>query len=392
MRNALAGSIEDVAKRGEAVKSFDDMMDVLQGNPVGEEVLSAVRNIQAVTQMVGLAKSGLWQITEYSTIMAQYGAINTMKSMVKSMPYVRQLVREDSQQLIDVLARNSAQDTRLRPFINRMEDNFDIPMSDSFKLALMQAKQLVPYANAMKYIQRHQARTSANLIVDTIVRGAKGDAKAVQALQAYGLESGNMVKVAADIRTHGMDTAKWSNDTWQAVREPLTKMMDDAVLRARLGEVPKFAHTSTLGKFLFTFRSFTLAAHNKVLARTMHESGYGGIGLLLAYQIPMTMLAVDAGNALSGKPEMSIEDNAKQTFSTVGALGLFTEAVGIATGNKQQFGTPGLIAVDRAYRVLGAARTGDMGATGAAALNAMPIVSAFLPTKALGEAVKDNEE
>ncbi len=391
-RQALAASIDDIATRGEAVKSFDDMLDVLQGNPVGEEMLGAMRNIQAVTQMVGLAKSGLWQLTEYSTIMAQYGAVATMKSIAKEMPFIRSMVKHEAGNLRDVLSRNSSQDTRLRPFISRMEDNFEIPMSDSLKLSLMQAKQLVPYANAMKFIQKHQARTSANLIVDTVVRATKGDAKAIKALEEYGLESGSMVKVSDDISKYGMDTAKWSDSTWNEVRSPLTKMMDDAVLRARLGEIPKFAHTSTVGKFLFTFRSFTLAAHNKVLARTLNSGGYGGIGLLLAYQIPMTMLAVQAGNVLSGKDAGTLEENAKQTFSTVGSLGLFTEVFGIATGNKQQFGTPGLIAVDRMYRVAGAISDGDGSGTAAAALAAIPVMSAFLPTKALGEALKSDEE
>ncbi len=392
MRNALAQSIDDVAQRAEAVKSFDEMLNVLQGNPVGEEMLSGIRNIQAVTQMVGLAKSGLWQLTEYSTIMSRYGATATMKSLLKEMPFVRDMVKHHPDSLREVLSRNSAQDTRLRPFINRMEDNFDIPMSDAVKLSLMQAKQLVPYANAMKFIQRHQARTSANLIVDTIVRATKGDAKAMSALEGYGLESGTMMKVSGDIRTHGMDTAKWSHDTWNEVRAPLTKMMDDAVLRARLGEIPQFAHTSTLGKFLFTFRSFTLAAHNKVLAKTLNDGGYSGLGLLLAYQIPMTVLATQVGTGLSGKPQGDMQDTIEKAFGQVGALGLFTEAFGIVSGQKQQFGSPGLIAADRMYKVIGAASSGDAGNTAAAVLNTVPILSSFLPTKALGEALKSDNE
>jgi hypothetical protein len=397
LRNSLAQSIENVGQRGEAIESFDQMMNVLMGNPVGEDMLSAVRAASTASQMVGLAKSGLWQLTEYSTIMAQYGAVATVKSMLKELPFIKNMVTQETESLRNVLARNSAQDTRLRPFINRMEDNFEIPMSDSLKLALQQGKQLVPYANAMKWIQKHQARTSANLIVDTIVRAAKGDAKAATALESYGLESHIMVKVASDISTYGMDTSKWSHATWTEVRGPLTKMMDDAVLRARLGEVPQFAHTSTLGKFLFTFRSFTLAAHNKVLAGTLHNSGFGGIGLLLAYQFPMTVLATAAGTAAENKPSDDLAGTAAKAMGQLGALGLFTEVFGVAMGQKQQFGMPGFISVDRAYKLAGAIRSaatgeGSAGDVSAAAINATPIMSSFLPAKALGNALKDNKE
>lgn len=392
MRKALAQSIPDLKARGEAVKGFDEALNVLHGNPVGEEMLSGMRNIQALTQMVGLASSGMWQLTEYATIMAQYGAGRVMSSMLKEMPFLRKLSPQDNASLHSVLTRNSAQDTRLRPFINRMEDGFDVPLSDSMQLSLMQAKQLVPYANAMKYVQHHQARTTANLIVDVLNRAAGGDQAALKSLAEYGLESHSMVKVSPDIRTHGMDTSKWSDATWREVRAPLTKMMDEAVLRARLGEMPQFAHTSTVGKFLFTFRSFVLAAHNKVLANTLNNSGYSGLGLLLAYQMPLTVLATAANSGLAGKKQESLEETTKKAFSQLGALGLFSELFGVMSGTKQQFGAPGLIAVDRLYKALGSIHEGNPGNTAAAVVNATPILSAILPARALGEALKDNED
>jgi len=392
MRKELAQSIPDLKARGEAVQGFDDAMNVLHGHPVGEDMLSGMRNVQAVTQMVGLASSGMWQLTEYATIMARFGAGRVMSSMLKEMPFLRKLSPQDSASLHSVLTRNSAQDTRLRPFITRMEDGFDVPASDSVQLSLMQAKQLVPYANAMKYVQHHQARTTANLIIDVLNRAAGGESSALKTLAEYGLESHSMVKVSPDIRTHGMDTSKWSHATWQEVRGPLTKMMDDAVLRARLGEMPKFAHTSQVGKFLFTFRSFVLAAHNKVLANTLNNSGYAGLGLLLAYQMPLTVLATAANSGLAGKKQESLEETTKKAFSQLGALGLFSEMFGVMAGTKQQFGAPGLIAVDRLYKALGSIHEGNPGNTAAAMVNATPILSAILPARALGEALKDNKE
>lgn len=391
LRKRLADSIPELSRREEALRSYDDLINVLKGLPVGEEQLQAMRIGSALTQMVGLSSSGLWQLTEYAPIMAHYGAGRAISNMVKELPFVRSMVKEEASSLKEVLARNSAQDTRLRPFINKMEDNFDIQMDDTVLLKLQQAKQLVPYANAMKYVQHHQARVTANLIVDTIVRAVKGDAKAAESLGSYGLESGIMVRLRDDINAHGMDTSKWSAATWDAVRAPLTKMMDDSVLRARVGEIPKFAVTSTLGKFLFTFRSFTLAAHNKVLASTLTNQGYAGMSLLLLYQMPLTVLAAAANNELSGKSK-TLEATVAQAFTQVGALGLFTELFGVITGEKKQFGTPGLIGLDRLYRIPGAVsadiKSGTFGNTGAALFGATPVLSTILPLKGVGEALK----
>lgn len=388
-RALLAQSIPDLTKRAEAIKSFDQMLNVLQGLPVGEDMLSGLRNAQAVTQMVALPASGLWQLTEYSTIMAQYGGLRVVGSMLKEMPFIRDMVKHEASSLREVLTRNSTQDTRLRPFINRMEDNFEMPMTDSIKLALQQAKQMVPYANAMKYIQHHQARTTANLIVDVLNRAAKGDAKAIKSLETYGLESGSMTRVSADIQAHGMDTAKWSDATWQEVRGPMTKMMDEAVLRARLGEMPQFAHTSTVGKFLFTFRSFVLAAHNKVLAGTLAHGGYGGLGLLLMYQMPLTVMATAANTAATGKPQDDLKTTVGKALGQAGAFGLFSELFGVITGNKQQFGSPGLIGLDRMYKLAGAALSGSARNTLAATLQAAPVLASVLPIRALAEHLKE---
>lgn len=392
LRQELAHSIPDIAKRGEAMKLFDNTMAAMRGDPVGEDLPAMMRNMQAVTQMVSLAWSGMWQLTEYASAMAIYGGLHTFGSAAKELPGLRGMLSDpiEAGHLRNVLARNSSEDLRIRPFINKMEDNFEIPVSQAMQMALMQAKQLVPYANAMKFIQNHQARTVGNLVVNTFERAANGDAKAAEVLGRYGLESHTMIGVRADIAAHGMDTVKWSKGTWDAVRAPLTKMMDDAVLKNRTGEIPAFAQFSATGKFLFTFRSFVLGAHNKVLAGTLHREGFGGIGLLMAYQMPLTMVATAAHNTMQGKKPLTDKQLAGDAFGQMSALGLFGEIAGVTLGTKQQFGSPGTMGIDRAYKLLNAASNGNGAATGAAALNMIPILSVVPPLKALGANLQGN--
>lgn len=392
LRKDLLESIPSVTERERASKLFDNTIAALQGRPVGEDMNEWMRKLQAATQMVGLAFSGTMQFTEYASAMAKFGGARTLASVVKELPVLRNILSnpKELEHLSNVLARNASEDIRIRPFITRLEDNFEIPVSDSMQLSMMQAKQLTPYLNAMKFIQAHQARTVGNLIADTFTRGAKGDKKALAALEKYGLESHSMIAVQADIAQHGMDTAKWSDRTWDTVRAPLSKMMDDAVLRNRTGEIPAFAQFSQVGKFLFTFRSFVLGAHNKVLAGSLHRDGFSGLGLLMLYQFPMTMAVTAGNNAVAGKKPLTDAELVGTTLSQMGSMGLFSEIIGVTLGTKQQFGSPGTIALDRGYKLLGSIAKGNPGDSAAAAMNSIPLLSVIAPLRAIGEALKDD--
>ncbi len=396
LRTEWLHSIDDLGKREQASKLFDNTIASIKGTPVGDDMASGMRKLQAVTQMVGLASSGLWQLTETATIMAKYGMVKSVGNMIKELPGFRGLlgsIANDATQaehLSNVLARNSAQDIRVRPYVSKLEDNFDMPIGDSVAMALTQAKQLVPYINAMRYVHHGQARLSANLITDTFSRAANGDTNALKALNKYGLESHTMDGIRSDIIAGGLDTAKWSDNTWAQVRGPLTKMMDDAVLHSRTGEIPAFAQFSQVGKFVFTFRSFVLASHNKILAGTLGREGFAGLGLLMAYQYPLTFLATAANEGIrQPQKQKTTEQMATAALGQMGSLGLFGEFAGVITGDKQQFGAPGLIPIDRMYKVLSSAAAGNSGNTAAAFLNMLPILSVIPGTKALSETLKD---
>jgi hypothetical protein len=142
---------------------------------------------------------------------------------------------------------------------------------------------------------------------------------------------------------------------------------------------------------VFTFRSFVLGAHNKVLAGSLNRDGFSGLGLIMLYQFPLTYAATAAGHTAAGKKPMTEKEALGAAFSQMGTLGLFSEAVGVALQNKQQFGSPGTIAIDRVYKIGSAVAAGDGGAAGAAAINSVPLLSVILPVKAIGENLKEKE-
>lgn len=397
LRTELAHSIPDIAARERAINLFDDSMKYLLGHPTGEKLPTAFRNLQALNRLVGLSMSGIWQAAETSVIMARYGLLKTLNYTLAEMPGFREFYtelkanREVATDMRNLLAGNASQDLRLRPYIRKFEDNFEMPMSDNLQLALSQGQQLVPYINGMKFIHHKQAQILGNLVTDTFVKAAKGNLDAVNVMQKYGLEGHVLDKIKGDITEHGTNTAKWSAGTWESIRGPLTKMMDEAALRNRLGEIPAFAQFTASGKFVFTFRSFVLGAHNKILAGTLHREGLSGYALLMLYQFPMNMVAVTAANTVKGKPPQTDQQLINGTFGQMGAMGLLGEIYGIASGDKQQSGSSGLIFVDRLYKIGNAAASGNAGNTAAAAVNAMPIISIIPGIHALSENLKDKQ-
>jgi len=381
MRTELAHSVKSEAKRKEAVELFDQTINSILGRPVGEDIPQLLRMSQAATRMVGLASSGLWQITEFAPAMARYGALRSLRYLAQEMPGFGKMMQNATNdgstatQLHSILRRNASADIRMRPFVQRLEDNFDIPTSSRVQLALQQAQQLVPYLNAQKYVQTKQAGMVANLVVDSLTKAGKGDKRAMAAWEQYGLKVHTMIRLTDEIKRVGTDTAKWSDGLWAEVRGPLTKAMDDSVLRNRTGEIPAFAQFSQVGKFIFTFRSFVLGAHNKVLAGTIGREGFAGLGLLMLYQMPLSMLATAVNSTMQGKEIKDEKELIAKSFGQMGSFGLFSDLFGVITGEKQQFGAPGLILADRIYKTAGAAAQGNFGAAAESAISATPILS-----------------
>jgi hypothetical protein len=395
LRTQLLHDIKDPQQRKQAQELFDNTINHLQGRPTGQAVNENLRLMGAYGRMISLANSGLWQTTEYAGIMAKYGALKTIKYAMAEMPGFKSMLetaakdKRVSGHLKDVLTRHSEQNLRIRPFTHRFEDNFEIGTNNAMHLAAQQAGQTVPYFNAMKFIHGHQARVSANLVVNRLEMAAKGDAKAAQMLQRYGIESHVMNKLKQEFTLHGDNIDNWSDGVWADVRPAFSKMMDEAVLHQRLGDMPAFAQFDQVGKFLFTYRSFVLTSHNKMLAGGLAREGLGAVSLMLAYQMPLAAMAVQAQSVLQGKGALSVQDMAGKAGGQMGALGLFSELWGIASGNKSSWGSPGLIPVDRAIGVASQAFKGDAAGTGGAMLQMVPLFGLLQPIRAASNLAKD---
>lgn len=346
-------------KRDSAAQLFDQTVNANMGNPVGDRMNQTLRNGAAFNRMITLGASGVWQATEYATPMMKYGMLKTLKYAMRESPPFRALLnsmaagdKATARRLKDVLTSTSEQNLRLRPYIQRYEDNFDMPMNSRTSAVLQQGAQIVPYLNLMKFVHRHQARVVANLVTDTVAQAAKGNAKAAGMLAKYGLERQVLDKLSSNIKQHGMNVDAWDDAVWLQVRPAVVKMMDEAVLHHRRGDMPAFAQFDNVGKFIFTYRSFVLTAHNKLLAGSLARDGLAATSLMMLYQYPLAMMAVQAQAVSNGKGPLEQDDMLTKALGQMGSLGLLTELAGVLSGSKREFGSPALIPVDRAMRLL----------------------------------------
>lgn len=394
LRAELLHSIPDEATRAKARDLFDNSMAYFNGRPAGGGMNQAMRNMSAYGRMIALRHSGLWQTTEYASMMAKYGILKTTKYALKEMPGIKTLFKEMEanpkvgRQLRDVLTEHSENNIRIRPFTNRFEDGFEYGAGDTASLLAHQGAQLVPYVNAMKFLHSHQAKLASNLIVDRLSMAANGNAKAISVLEKYGLGSQVMDKLKVQLQQHGHNIDQWDDGVWAAVRPAFGKMMDEAVLHARLGDVPAFAAFDPVGKFLFTYRGFMLSAHNKILAGGLARDGAGPTALMLAYQFPLASMAVQAQSLMQGKGVLSDKEMAAKALGQMGGLGAGAEVAGVLTGQKRGWGSPGLIPVDHAIDIVGSTARGNFSHVGGTLAQMIPIAS-LTPARNLGKLLED---
>lgn len=413
-REALAKSIPDGTARRQALDQYDNIISYYLGAPVGEEMPQFMRQLSALTQATGLAASGLWQLVEYGTMMQRFGAVNTFRAMMRTVPEARALFKQmrastaEGRQLAldteEALTAAVASDIRMRPILQHYDDMFSADKSP-WVMRMEHLRDATMFINMQKYIHFHQTRTNAALVMQTLRKAAEGDVKAIAAMKTYGANDQLLADIRKEVGKSGTKPDAWDEGVFNRSRIVMMNAMDDAIVRARVGELPAFAEFSTLGKFLFTFRRFVAATHNKTLVGTWNREGARGMATLMAYQYPLAMMATAANNVISGKgfdDKRPIGALAGQALNYLGAIGFASEFTGVLTGQQRSFGAPGLLFLDRMYGIAGATAatggsllSGDIDQAGHDArkaagniIQALPLISIVPGVRALNEAVK----
>lgn len=391
LRTELMKSVP-IGKREEAKDLFDNTLAHFRGDPAGAKVNDKFRLYQAYGRAISLAWSGLWQVTEYANAAAEYGLRKTLKYAAQEIPGFKGIMSPDkatARSLQNVLADHSVQSLRLRPFIARFEDGYDMNMGSAMQLSSQPMGALVPYANAMRYVHHHQAKLVGNLILDRVDQAARGNKEAAENLRKYGLESHVMDKLSQEVKKHGFNVDAWDDEVWAAARPAFAKMMDASVLKSRLGDIPAFAAFDQVGKLLFTYRTFVLTAHNKVLAGGLERNGAAALGLVLMYQLPLTLAAVNAQSVVRGEGLLSEEDMVKRALGQMGAIGLFSEPLKWVTGESNSVGATYLIPADRGVQLFQSAVNADADRAASTTMSLLPVLSTSPFFRGMADQIKE---
>ncbi|MGL5262159.1 MAG: hypothetical protein ACRC9P_07235, partial [Bacteroides sp.] len=383
MANVQRELVKDFMKGGmtksHAEQMAEDIFNSTLGRPVGEVMHTYGRVIAGATQMMALRNSGFWQVTELAKAtmhsLMNHGLSDTAGFMKHAFgDYKLANDPKTARQLQHVLARKSYNEVRLRPYVDKFEDNHAIK---SNKLSAFQhGVGMVYHINGMAHVQRFQSLYAARALTTSLEEAVTGNVKLQNYLKRFGFTDDMFAQVKREIDTHGLNIDNWDAKVWREVDPLLTSIMDTDVLRSQLGDVPLFFQFSTVGKILGTFQNFTLTSHNKIMASTMVNDGMKGFAMLMAMQIPLTMMMTQVSSISAGRGV--IDDRAdwvRQSLAQAGGLGLFVEAVNMATGNSRGVGGAMMISLDKTQDVLSKVMQGDIGGALDTAAKNIPLMS-----------------
>lgn len=344
-------SIEDLPPNQyqQAIDQMDSLLGEFTGNIPAKEVPGQyVRWGMSLANSTMLAAQGLWQGAEYATMAYRFGVAQTAKEFFRQFPGVKGALTKMNghpdlvDELRNIMDVDLARDIRYRPF-NNQHDTFIAANGTVIDRVLHLGKQAMPYVTGMKYIHTHQVRMASNLALTNVANAMRGDAKALADLKAYGKDvdwAGIIARNAGKVSyidntgpVRSMNWEAWTRADSDAVMNVVLRYVDDTILFGRVGQGAAFSRT-VAGQVLGQFRSFVSLANNKLLRGTIENDGYGAMGLLLAYQYPMTLLMVTLNEARKGTlGDLNDEDYQKElAIKAVGytsALGFYADAFGV---------------------------------------------------------------
>ena len=327
----VARNLTDPKEVKRLMDSVDGHVNALMGRAIGEDVPNWVKNGQALASAFHLRNSGLYNTMDLVTTTQQLGIVNTMRGVAKTLRGVSPMDKDVAASVMRIMGENVESTGYWRNMITHLEDNH-VFGDDLLTYNIQQAAQTVRFVNMSEYIRRANIRIIEGVYTDIIertIRGSKVDAKAAKRM---GLTDDLLAKVKAAGSLDKLDSA-----TMFELERAFMTTTDDLAMYAKHGEAPAFLEQSTVGKHIFPYMRYALITNQKLLRGTYHRDGGVGVGMLLAYQIPMAMLLAQARLVTSGKePNMFQEDGdvnpefLQTALNTMTGTGYFGVALGTA--------------------------------------------------------------
>lgn len=375
----------------EALRTLDDTVNQLMGFRTGEDVPDILRSASIIGGALNLANSGIYQLTDISLMLQQFGIKKTLSAFA-STSFGRDAMQlaksaDYGARLQDVIEARHVLSGKYRSILTHLEDNKDIGSLGIAHRYVQQLGQGTRFVNGMEFIRRGQSKLVAGLIADTVDDAIKGNASAITALERFGMNS----QVLDDLRkatAANADLRKWPDSVRTQIESITHNMADSIVLENRLGELPAWMQFSAVGKVVLPYMTFVAGAWNKILRRTAKLDGTTGVAMALAYQMPLVTLSSTTSLFLGGK-DVTPESVAKRALVQVPIMSWAGFAVDFAT-NGASNNLAALSLVDRMHTAMSSIANGETNPE--SLIKAVPFLSILPGMRLMGASLADDDE
>lgn len=315
----------DMLKRSEDstkwARAVDDTIDHILGFPVGTDIPELMRGASNVANTVMLKNSGLYQLTDMSIAMKEFGMTRTLRAMAETglLRKADAVVKDSStrERLHSILNGGYQNEARYRHIQTYCEDNLDLTMTSQIMQTTQNMAQAARLVNGFSMVHRMMANLNSGMLVDEVEQMLKGGSSRI--LKEHGLTDEMAQKMQAAYAKDS--TGLLPRELQQELELVSTRAMDLVMQNIRTGETSHFAQFSPVGKLVIGYQSFAIAATNKLLRRHLANGDYAGLALLMTYQYPLMLLATHAKLAMDGKEAKSPYELAMSAAMNMSAIG-----------------------------------------------------------------------
>ena len=364
----------------------------LMGMAVGEELPAILRSLNTVGGSMVLSNSGIWGVMDLATQTMKLGLLRSMPHLLKGMKHavkpLKGLSKSEANSLYDVFTQRLSTEGRWRNFSMRFEDNFEV--SKGFHERIAFYGQGTRFMNLSESVKRMQVGIMGGIFTSAFEGAAKGNARDLKFLTKNLKMSDELVRdITKEWNTHGAAIDNWNARIRVAMEQKVFFEADNLAHTIRTGELPAMLEHSSVGKVIFPFLSFTMAMQQKVLNHTMQRDGIAGLAMLLAVQLPMSILLGMTKNIKDGKePD---EKLASTSMTALSMLGVWSIPLGAINQGGFRGGATAFTPFNKGLGLANKLFSEDTEVTGRDIKSATPFVGSLAALDFVLSAIEDEE-
>ena len=321
----------------EVRRFLQDVRADLLGNATGAQVPNSIRAAQSLADMFLLAGSGLLSLVDLTTQVVKTGVIKNFSAihqgMKASLLPMSKFTKEEAKDFTDIMTGRLMQGSRWKWFMTHYSDNFQV--GGGVAEAAQYYGQSARFMNMSETVKRFQIGLLMGTYLNTTKKAATGSASDIKFLKTKMNMHDDLINgITAEWKKHGGDVDAWNADVRIAYEQKIMHEADNLALTIQKGETPAILEYNAVGKVIFPYMRYAFASQQKVLRRTHNRDGAVGLALLLAAQLPVSMLVASAQNIRQGKePDEDLVVGTIRAMTALGALNYPLELIMSGFGN-----------------------------------------------------------